>query len=250
MPPAPGAIHIGTSGWSYRDWRDRFYPHGVPADHHLAFFASQFGTVEVNATFYRLPERSVFATWRATVPPGFVFAVKASRYITHMKKLRNPEDAIAQLFDRIEPLGDRLGPILFQLPPRWRRNIERLDAFLNRLPPGYRYVAEFRDPTWFDEAVYALLRAHGVGFCIYDMAGFVTPMVTTTDLVYVRFHKPAADRWRYRPDELTPWAERIRAWSNTGQTVYAYFNNDPGAAAPTNAHELIGLLGAPGATAP
>jgi len=235
-------IHIGTSGWSYRHWRGTFYAPGLrPADE-LAFYTRQFQTVEVNNSYYRLPQETTFATWRDTVPPGFVFAVKASRYITHMKKLRDTEQAVALLLERADVLGDRLGPILFQLPPRWHKNVERLGAFLQQLPTGYRYAFEFRDPSWFADDTYDLLREHGIGFCVYDLAGRITPLVTTSDVVYVRLHKPAGEGWRYDLGTLGMWADRMRAWRDAGHTIWCYFNNDPETAAPRNAHELIDLV--------
>lgn len=244
MDHEPGHIHIGTSGWSYKHWRGTFYDPGVrPADE-LAAYTRHFTTVEVNRSYYRLPESTTFAAWRETVPAGFVFAVKASRYITHMKKLRDTEEAVALLLARASALGDRLGPILFQLPPRWRRNTDRLRTFVDTLPDGYRYAFEFRDPSWFAEDVYDALRERGIGFCVYDLAGRETPLVTTSDLVYVRLHKPAGESWRYDLATLNTWAGRIRAWSNAGKAVWCYFNNDPDTAAPANAHELIALLGA------
>ena len=243
MDQGPGKIHVGTSGWSYRHWRGTFYEPGTrPADE-LAAYAREFASVEVNRSYYRLPEGATFAAWRDTVPPGFTFAVKASRYITHMKKLRDTGDAVALLLERASALGDRLGPVLFQLPPRWRKNIDRLRTFVGHLPPDYRYAFEFRDPSWFDDDVYDLLRERGIGFCIYDLAGRVTPLVTTSDLVYVRLHKPAGEGWRYDLATLGVWAERMRGWSAAGQTVWCYFNNDPDTAAPRNAREMIGLLG-------
>ena len=236
-------IHVGTSGWSYRHWRGTFYAPGTrPADE-FAFYARHFSTVEINASFYRLPETTTFAAWRDAAPPGFVFAVKASRYITHMKKLRDTEQAVALLLKRAEVLHDRLGPILFQLPPRWRKNTDRLRDFVVQLPRGYRYVFEFRDPSWFADDVYDLLRERDIGFCIYDLAGRATPLVTMSGLVYIRLHKPAGEGWRYDRATLATWADRMRAWRDAGHTVWCYFNNDPDTAAPRNAHELIDFLG-------
>jgi uncharacterized protein YecE (DUF72 family) len=237
-------IHIGTSGWSYRSWRGTFYDAAVSPQDHLAFYARHFTTVEVNNTFYRLPDRETVKSWRDTVPAGFTFAIKASRFITHMKRLRDPEHHIPLLFDRIEPLGDRLGPILFQCPPRWHKNLDRLGAFLRQLPRDHRYAFEFRDPAWFDREVYDLLSKHHVALCVYDMAGKRSPMVTTSDIVYVRFHRPAgADRWAYDRNALAELADDIASWVDKGLSVYCYFNNDPGGAAPRNAQELLELLG-------
>jgi uncharacterized protein YecE (DUF72 family) len=239
-----GLIHIGTSGWSYRDWRGTFYDPSAPPRDHLAFYARHFTTVEVNNTFYRLPKIETLQSWRDTVPANFIFAIKASRYMTHMKRLSDPEQSISRFFDRIEALGDRLGPILFQCPPRWHINVDRLEAFLRQLPRDHRYAFEFRDPTWFDREVYYLLSQHRVAFCVYDLAGTQSPMVTTTDMVYVRFHRPAGkDTWEYDRDTLVGWAESIVTWVDAGLSIYCYFNNDPGGAAPQNAQDLLELLG-------
>lgn len=236
-------VHVGTSGWSYRSWRGPFYPPSESPREDLAFYARHFSTAEVNNTFYRLPSIETVRSWRDTVPADFIFAIKASRYITHMKRLSDPEQPLALLFERIQPLGDRLGPILFQCPPRWHKNVDRLGAFLQHLPRDHRYAFEFRDPTWFDREVYDLLSAHQVALCMYDLAGQRSPMVMTTDMVYVRFHRPARDdTWAYDRDALVKLAEDITFWVNDGRSVYCYFNNDPGGAAPRNAQELLELL--------
>jgi uncharacterized protein YecE (DUF72 family) len=244
IPNHRNCVHVGTSGWSYRSWRGSFYVESVSPRDELAFYARHFSTVEVNNSFYRLPTRETVKSWRDTVPDDFIFAIKASRFITHMKRLRDPEQPISLLFDRIVVLGYRLGPILFQLPPRWHKNTERLEAFLNELPRDHRYAFEFRDPTWFDQEVYDLLSKHRAALCIYDMAGTRSPMVTTADFVYVRFHRPAGeDTWTYDRATLAEWADLIKSWVESGRSVYCYFNNDPGGAAPTNAQELRELLG-------
>jgi uncharacterized protein YecE (DUF72 family) len=237
-------IYIGTSGWSYRSWRGTFYDASESPSDYLEFYARHFATVEVNNTFYRLPEIKTIKSWRDTVPADFIFAIKASQFITHMKRLRDPEQPLRQLFDRIEPLGDRLGPILFQCPPRWHKNVDRLETFLRQLSRDHRYAFEFRDPTWFDREVYDLLSQHDVALCVYDMGGKRSPMETTADIVYVRFHRPAGeDTWAYDRDALTELANDIGSWVDAGLSVYCYFNNDPGGAAPRNAQELLELLG-------
>jgi uncharacterized protein YecE (DUF72 family) len=168
-------IHVGTSGWHYDHWQGPFYPDDLPPVDWLSYYADRFDTVEINNTFYQLPARATLERWRATGPDGFCFAVKASRYITHMKKLKDPQEPLSRLYSRIEALGDALGPVLFQLPPRWRFDLERLEAFLQALAPDLRHVFEFRDPSWFDERTYDLLAAHDAGFCVYHLAGTQAP---------------------------------------------------------------------------
>jgi uncharacterized protein YecE (DUF72 family) len=185
------------------------------------------------------------AEWRDTVPEGFRFAVKASRYITHMKKLKDPADSVARFFERAEGLGDRLGPVLFQLPPNWRANPERLDAFLAGLPSGPGYVFEFRDPSWFDDAVRDVLARHNAAFCIYDLAGEQSPLTVTADFVYVRLHGPAETAYQgsYSDEALAEWAQRFRAWRDAGRDVYCFFDNDEAGYAALDAQRLQGLLG-------
>ncbi len=237
------ALYIGTSGWNYPHWRDAFYPSGLPPADWLRFYARHFPSVEINATFYRLPSHETLDAWRDAVPPDFRFAVKASRYITHLKKLKDPDSSIASFFERLERLGDRLGPILFQLPPRWHVNIERLAAFLDALPAGYRYAFEFRDHSWWDPAVTDLLASYGAAFCIFDLDGQTSQSVTTTDFVYLRWH--GADgpyRGGYCDAQLRSLANRLQRWLDDGQDVHMYFDNDTEAQAPRDAARLQELL--------
>jgi len=234
-----GGIHIGTSGWHYSHWRGPFYPDGLPVADFLRFYAGRFHTVEINNSFYRLPEAETFRRWREAVPPRFVFAVKASRYITHMKKLKDPEEPLRLLFSRAETMGDRLGPLLFQLPPRWRFNPLRLKDFLQALPRGYRFAFEFRDPSWFTPEACDMLSAVGAALCIYDFAGTESPRTVTADFVYIRLHGPgAAYRGRYGTAALAEWAGAISAWSRQGKDVYCYFDNDEAGFAPEDALRL------------
>ena len=238
-----GAIHVGTSGWSYPHWAGRFYPGDLPQRQWLGFYARHFATVEINNAFYRLPGPDTFAAWARQTPPGFLFAVKASRYITHLKKLKAPDEALARLLHHAAHLGDKLGPILFQLPPRWRCNPERLADFLQRLPRGHDYAFEFRDPSWFCEAVYGLLRDHGCAFCIYHLAGRQSPLAVTAPFVYIRLHGPDGPyQGRYGREGLVEWVEHIRVWAEEGRTVYCYFDNDQNAYAVEDARTLKRLL--------
>src|SRR5437773_5501552 len=180
--------YIGTSGWNYRHWLGPFYPQRFPAAEMLKFYTQYFNTVELNNSFYHLPTVNAFKTWRATVPDNFRFAVKGSRFITHMKKLKAPKTSTNKFFARVKYLEEKAGPILFQLPPHWRLNLERLATFLNRMPRQYRYAGEFREHSWFTDEVYALLRRQNVALCFYQMMGWASPQEITADFVYVRLH--------------------------------------------------------------
>lgn len=238
-----GTIHIGTSGWHYGHWRGPFYPKNLGPEGFLEFYARRLQTVEINNSFYRLPTERALSTWRKTVPPGFSFAVKGSRFITHMKKLKEPERTLAPFLERVALLPDRLGPILFQLPPGWRFNAERLAAFLTALPGTYRYALEFRDQSWINDRTLALLARYGVAFCIYELAGYASPRATTTDLVYIRLHGPGGPyQGRYSLQILADWAGAMSAWSRQGREVYCYFDNDEAGWAAQNALELQALL--------
>jgi len=234
-------VHIGTSGWSYDHWDGVFYPEGLRPSERLRFYAEHFSTVEINSSFYHLPSVRALESWEKTVPSGFIFSAKASRFITHIKKLKDIEEPAANFVGRVRILGDKLGPVLFQLPPRWRVNPERLRLLLNLLPKDLRYAFEFRDRSWFTEEIYRLLREHKAAFCIYDMPGFTSPLEVTSDVVYVRMH---GGRFlyasRYSREELKSWAERLSDIASDGiREVYIYFNNDAYGHAVENARELL-----------
>jgi uncharacterized protein YecE (DUF72 family) len=237
------SIHIGTSGWSYEDWKGPFYPADLPSEDMLAYYAGHFSSVEINSTFYRLPEVWVLDHWLDTVPEGFVFSAKASRYITHLKKLKNPVDTLSPFLDRISRLGGRLGPILFQLPPRWGLDLSCLQAFLESLHKGRRYAFEFRDTSWFRRETWRLLARHDAAFCIYDLDGRLSPKAVTADFVYVRLHGPDGPyRGSYEFQTLAGWAGAISAWTRQGKAVYCYFDNDQRGYAALNALRLKGML--------
>jgi uncharacterized protein YecE (DUF72 family) len=238
---ARAIIRIGCSGWQYRHWRGRFYPRDLPSERWLEFYATTFDTVELNNSFYRLPEADAFAAWRRRTPTGFLFAVKASRYLTHLKRLREPIEPLKRLWSRAEHLGDRLGPMLYQLPPRWHWNQDRLDQFVAALPPR-RQVIEFRDPSWYRPEVYEILREAGVALCLHDMPGSATKEAIGP-FVYVRFHG-AAGKYRggYSAQMLSAWASRIADWAYGGLPVYAYFNNDAAGHALRDAAHLRELI--------
>jgi uncharacterized protein YecE (DUF72 family) len=247
---AAGKILIGCSGWQYAGWRGRFYPSSLPAAQELSFYARRFETVELNNSFYRLPERATFARWAAQTPSTFVMAVKASRYLTHLKRLRDPAEPMRRLLDRIGVLGRRLGPILYQLQPTLAVDLPRLEAWLAVLPragrrarPRIRHVVEFRHPSWYREDVYAALARRGVAVCLHDRTGSAYAGEPIGPFVYIRFHGTHGDyHGSYRTRTLRTWADRIRAWAAEGRDVFAYFNNDPGATAARNAAGLIALV--------
>jgi uncharacterized protein YecE (DUF72 family) len=242
QPVAP-RIHVGTSGWHYRHWMGDFYPDGLKPQDFLGAYVRRFATVELNNSFYRLPTVEAFAAWRDAAPPGFLFSVKASNFITHKKKLIDAGNAFRLFFDRVQVLEDRLGPILFQLPPRWKYNGDRLETFLAGLPRGPRYVFEFRDLSWIRPEAFALLEKYGAGFCAYDLAGWRTPTVVVGDLAYVRLHGPAQAYGGTYPDkDLREWAGILSAWSRQGKDVFVYFNNDLGGWAPEDARRLLVML--------
>lgn len=240
-----GRLCVGTSGWHYGHWKGAFYPPDLRDADMLDFYKRRFASVEINASFYRLPSVDVFAGWKRAVPPDFLFAVKASRYLTHMKKLKDPEQGLDTLFASVRALGRKRGPILFQLPPGWKVDPPRLKAFLKALPVSGRYAFEFRNPTWHVPAVMDLLKEHNAAFCIYELGGFSSPFTLTADFAYVRLHGPGpgAYQGRYSPEDLRTWAHRIRGWFRTLKAVYVYFDNDEHGYAPENAEALLRMPG-------
>ncbi len=235
--------YIGTSGWIYKHWRGVFYPADLSQGRWFEFYAQRLATVEINNTFYRLPEEGTFDGWREQAPEGFVYALKASRYITHLKKLKDPVEPVARFMGRAERLGAHLGPVLYQLPPNWRLNLERLEAFLAALPAGRLGVFEFRHPSWLVEPTFALLERYGVGYCISDMPGLGSPVRATGRLAYIRLHGPGrAYEGSYSEAELAQWAERARGFMAEGRPAYVYFNNDAEGHAVRNALRLRELL--------
>jgi uncharacterized protein YecE (DUF72 family) len=237
-------VRIGCSGWNYASWRGTFYPPRLPARRWLEHYATVFDTVEVNATFYRLARPEAVANWVAQTPEGFVFAAKASRYLTHMKRLTDMDQGVGRYYDSIAPLVEspKLGPILWQLPDNFRRDDDRLAFALEHLPPG-RHAFELRHPSWFADPVYELLRAHGAAFVIHDSKRRApTPEVLTTDWTYLRFHHGRRGRrGNYSESELREWAAKVRHLTVQGD-AYAYFNNDWETFAPPNALRLRRLV--------
>lgn len=238
-----GRIHIGTSGWHYKHWIGTFYPEGTKESEQLGYYIEHFKTVELNNSFYHLPAAETFKHWKEAVPGDFLFAVKASRYITHMKKLKDGKAAIEQFLGHADALGKKLGVVLFQLPPGWKVNVERFEDFLSQLPKGYRYVFEFRNETWYDEKIYALLRKFNCAFCIYELEHHRSPEEVTADFVYVRLHGPGAKyQGSYTARALGNWAKKCRAWQAEGRDVFVYFDNDQRGYAAFNAADLLRRL--------
>jgi len=233
-------IRIGTSGYHYKHWRGPFYPEKIPLNRMLDFYLKHFDTVELNNSFYRLPPETAFDEWKRSTPPNFVFALKASRFLTHNKKLKDPENALANLLPRAAHLGPKLGPILFQLPPRWQVNPERLEALLEILPRTLRYAFEFRDRTWIKPEIERILGRYGAAFCIYELAGYQSPLTVTSDFAYVRLHGPGPGKYQDSYDEsrLRRWSDQIREWAKTLNAVYIYFDNDQAGFAVQNAIRL------------
>lgn len=237
------ALWIGTSGWVYKHWMGIFYPPRMPGPDQLPFYAERFSTVEVNFSFYRLPERSVFEGWRERTPDNFLFAVKGSRYLTHIKKLKEPEEPLQRLMDRASGLGEKLGPVLFQLPPTWPKDLDRLRGLLAALRAfsGQRFTLELRHQSWLCADVYDLLQDVGVALCLPVSPTVPLDVRLTADWTYIRMH---SGRWGtgYTDDELVGWAQRISGYRREGADTYVYFNNDPGGHALRDAERLRDLL--------
>jgi uncharacterized protein YecE (DUF72 family) len=240
----PVRARVGCSGWLYKDWRGTFYPAALPQRSWLAYYASRFDTVELNGTFYRLPEAAKFSAWRKTVPDDFLFAVKASRFLTHMKRLTSPAEPLDRLFGRARHLRSALGPVLYQLPTGWKQNMERLAAFLQALPKRRTHAIEFRDPSWYTEPVFALLARHGVALCLHDMEGSATGRLTVGPFAYVRFHGRPKYAGSYSEQAIDDWARWLDRQLRDGRPVFAYFNNTIAAQAARDAARLKTALAA------
>jgi uncharacterized protein YecE (DUF72 family) len=235
-------VRLGTSGWVYNHWRGLFYPEELRQDDWFEYYARIFDTVEINNSFFRLPTATAFAAWREQAPPDFVYAVKASRFLTHMKKLRDPEEPLQRFFDRVRHLGSTLGPILYQLPPRWQVNLARFETFLSALPQGYSHVVEFRNASWLIDEVFELMERYSVAHCIHDMRPLSIPARVTAPPVYIRLHGDPAHGGDYQAASLEIWTKRITEWQRRGLDIFVYFNNDIGGFAVQNAQTLKELL--------
>jgi uncharacterized protein YecE (DUF72 family) len=239
-----GTIAVGTSGWSYDHWDGAFYPDDLPPSRRLEFYVTRFPAVEVNYSFYRLPSARTVQTWRATAPDGFRFALKGSRYITHVLRLRNAEDPVRAFVERAVGLKEHLGPVLWQLPPDLSIDLELLDAFLGMLPQQARHAIEFRNKTWLAEEVFTLLRRHGAAYVCVSSEHMPAAKRATADFVYARFHGlDTGYDYDYTDGDLKPWAGFLAEQSAEGSDGYAFFNNDAHANAPRDAHALAQMLG-------
>lgn len=239
------SVCIGTSGWYYPHWVGPLFPRAMPRIDWLSHYARRFRCVEINHSFYRLPRADSVRTWLQRTPRDFRFTLKASRFITHMKKLQDCREPLDTLLAFAKPFGERLAAVLFQLPPHWRVNLGRLDEFLALLPQRPACAIEFRDPSWFVDDVYRLLEGYGVGFCQFDLAGFASPTVVTDRLVYVRLHGPeVAYAGSYADADLRAWAARLGDWDAHGHDVFVFFDNDRDAAAVRDADRLARLVAA------
>jgi uncharacterized protein YecE (DUF72 family) len=236
-----GDIRIGCSGWSYPHWRKRFYPEKMPAREHFAFYAQHFNTVELNNSFYRQPPRERFEAWREQAPPRFLFAVKGSRYVTHIKRLAVEPKSIELVVDAALGLDDKLGPILFQLQANFHADLERLEHFIDMLPVGGRFTLEFRHDSWLVPAVFERLRSHRIALCIPDHPKMPKSLEITSDFTYIRMHLPPSGLG-YGKHALQPWADRVIAWHREGLDVFVYFNNDMEGHAIKDAQTLMSLV--------
>ena len=240
---SPAPVRIGCSGWIYKHWRGLFYPQQLAARKWFAFYASEFDTVEINNSFYRLPKPETFAAWRDQAPAGFCYAVKANRFLTQAKKLKECEEPLERMMTSFEALKPALGPILYQLPPRFRINLERLADFLALLPSGYDHVFEFRDASWYVEETYGLLERHRASLCAHDLPGLASPRHAVGPIAYVRFHGGTGKYvGRYSEAALAEWSAWLAEQARQGRGIWAYFNNDIGGAAIPDALALRAML--------
>jgi uncharacterized protein YecE (DUF72 family) len=236
-------VLIGTSGWQYADWKGRLYPRRMPQARWLQYYAEHFRTVEVNSAFYRLPDEDTFARWGQSTPPDFVFAVKASRYLTHVRRLRGPVEPVERLLDRAAGLGAKLGPVLLQLPPNFRADLPALRATLGAFPRDVRVAFEPRHESWHTDATFALLGDFDAALCLSDTHGRRTPLRRTASWGYVRFHEGrSAPAPCYGRAALRSWAERLRNLWDPGDDLFVYFNNDRGGCAVRDAHRFAGAV--------
>lgn len=235
--------YIGTSGWYYNHWKGIFYPESLTHSKWLEYYSMYFSSVELNNSFYRLPSREVFTRWKETTPEGFLFSVKVSRYITHIRRLKDVKEPLQKFIENATGLDNKLGPLLYQLPPNMKCDKDLLENFLDILPQDYRHVFEFRNNTWFDDTIFTLLKSYGAGICVYDMPGFTCPFITTGNTGYIRFHGSGTlYSGNYTEKELYGWVKQIEEMSKTLTTIYIYFNNDAEGHAVKNAGQIIRIF--------
>lgn len=235
-------IYIGTSGWAYKHWMGTFYPTGTKLKNRFPYYLEKFNTVEINNTFYRMPSDETFVNWKNSTNEDFVYVIKANKFITHNKKLHDPELILPPFLEQVQLLGKKLGPILFQLPPFMKSNRELLEKFLQALPKKFRFVFEFRHPDWYKDEVFDLLEKYNCAFCIYELAGHISPIKITANFVYLRLHGPGNKyQGSYSDQTLQEWANECLKWSKT-KDVFVYFDNDEQGYAAFNALKLQELV--------
>jgi uncharacterized protein YecE (DUF72 family) len=241
---AHAQIRIGCSGWNYRHWRERFYPKELPQKHWFEFYAEHFDTVEINNSFYRLPKPETFDKWREQAPARFCYSVKANRYLTQAKKLKDCEEPLERMMTAVRHLGRRLGPILYQLPPNMGVDLDRLESFLKLAPSDVTNVFEFRNTSWYVPETFALLDRYRAAFCIHDMPGSASERIAVGPATYVRFHGGEGKYWgRYSDERLMSWAEWLVQQARSGRACWCYFNNDIEADAIHDAQTLKSMVG-------
>jgi uncharacterized protein YecE (DUF72 family) len=234
---------VGTSGWHYEHWKGRFYPDSLPKSRWLEFYSGIYTTVELNNSFYRLPSKETFTKWKNTVPEGFKFAVKVSRFITHIKRLKDIEEPLLKFLSHVDYLEDKMGPLLYQLPPNMKYDYQLLERFLSILPKHYNHIFEFRHQSWLCNDVFQLLMKYRVGYCVFDMPDFTCPIMATGNTGYIRFHgSQGLYSSFYSEKDLDIWVKRIREMRGDLSEVYVYFNNDAEAYATINAKTVDRML--------
>ncbi|KTC90613.1 DUF72 domain-containing protein [Fluoribacter dumoffii] len=237
-------VNIGTSGWSFNGWKEIFYPPTLAEKDTLAYYSSIFETVELNSSFYRIPSKNSIAKWKETTPDEFIFSCKANRYLTHVKMLKEVPDTLQYFLQIIEGLGEKLGPVLFQLPPYWPINVERLKQFIQQLSDSFHYTFEFRNTSWLCQEVYDLLAQKNIALCFYDFKGFQCPEVITSDFIYLRLHGPHLEPYagHYPEKTLLNYAHKFAHWQQKVKHIFCYLDNDHKVVAPHDAQVLQGLV--------
>lgn len=243
MKSRKSQLYIGTSGWKYPHWKKNFYPEDLKASQEFPYYFSLFDTVELNNPFYKNPTEPTIKKWKLDAPDGFTYAIKANRYFSHLKKLNVEKNEVYDFLDKFNNLKKKLGPILFQLPPRWNKNFERLENFLKLLPKKYRYAIEFRNESWEEKELFLMLKKYNMAYCIFELAGYLSPLAVTADFVYIRLHGPGAKySGSYSTPRLKKWAAFCTQQQKLGKDVYIYFDNDENGHAPKNALTLKKLI--------
>ena len=237
MPGGPPTVRVGTSGYNYPAWKGSFYPADLPASKMLAYYVERFSTVEINATFYRMPTVKTLTAWRAAAPEGFTFVLKAPQRITHMARLRDVGQPLQYFCETAGALGARLGPLLFQLPPNFKKATDRLGEVLAQLPGDLRAAFEFRHPSWFDEEVYGMLRARNAALCIAETEDGATPSVATADWGYLRLRAV-----EYADDDLARWLTKIRTLGAGWRDAFVFFKHEEAGTGPALARRLVALV--------